>query len=352
MKKILTLGSATQDIFINCSSNNGVQQKCLASKNCLVIQEGEKIEIESLVYASGGGATNSAASFARLGFQASCFFKAGKDSQADFIIEDLVKHCVTPHEIITTQEEATGTSFIMPSIRGNNSVLTYRGANATLQNNEIPYHTFKQFDALYLTSLSGASALQYVPIIEEAKKQGLFIANNPGTSQLKSAPELIKKALQHLDIFILNAHEARTLYETWQGVKHPIHAEKNLLCLFMQTTQGTITLRDFFREILQSGPQIAVVTNGSEGVYVATKESIIFCQAPKIIAQCSVGAGDGFGSTFTASILRNYSPRQAAQFGAITGASVIQKQGAKAGLLSFEQLQKAQLPQKIEEYSW
>ena len=61
--KVLTIGGATQDIFIHY---NGTDIISITKKNFhssyMLFGSGEKIEVEKLIYETGGGATNSATS--------------------------------------------------------------------------------------------------------------------------------------------------------------------------------------------------------------------------------------------------------------------------------------------------
>jgi len=92
MKKVVTIGGATQDIFIKYENPKMLRiYSKKYKKEFTLLKEGSKIEIQELSYSTGGGATNSAASFKRLGFDVSTIFKIGKDPQADLIIKALKK---------------------------------------------------------------------------------------------------------------------------------------------------------------------------------------------------------------------------------------------------------------------
>ena len=52
--KILTLGGATRDIFIE----HKVQATTINNVSCIIFPEGKKIEVSALHYTTGGGATN------------------------------------------------------------------------------------------------------------------------------------------------------------------------------------------------------------------------------------------------------------------------------------------------------
>mgnify|MGYP000191492849 CR=1 FL=1 len=70
MKKVLTIGGATQDIYLHYE---GADFMSITKKNStthyMLFESGEKIEVENLLYHTGGGATNSAVSFKKMGFE-------------------------------------------------------------------------------------------------------------------------------------------------------------------------------------------------------------------------------------------------------------------------------------------
>src|SRR5581483_11568459 len=83
---ILTIGGATQDIFIKHKHH---QHEHTHERTLSVLEEGTKIDVDDIHYCSGGGATNTAASFARLGYSTTSFFKVGDDPQGTFILNQL-----------------------------------------------------------------------------------------------------------------------------------------------------------------------------------------------------------------------------------------------------------------------
>ena len=212
MKKILTIGSGMQDIF---TQYEGVETLHLHTKEedfaYVCMRAGRKIELQDIVYYCGGGATNSAVSFARAGFEVQSFFKIGNDNAGDFILQTLKKEHVATTHALRTDKVPTGQSFIIPGPQGNSAVLVYRGANITLTEKELPESAIADADHLYITSLSGPAAPLLIPITQLARKYNKPVAANPGTSQLHAGAEFLKAALSGIDILIMNSYEAELL---------------------------------------------------------------------------------------------------------------------------------------------
>ncbi len=178
--KVLTVGGATQDLFILYE-----QMHVVYENNCayIALAQGAKIEINSLLYATGGGATNSATSFSHLGFTTDTCFKRGNDQRGSFIIEQLMKRSINTDLVIISPTEQTGISFIIPSPSKDRAVLTLRGANAHIHADELPLHSLRDYDIVYISSMTGKSSESLIALVTQARKYNRTIAHNPGSSQ-------------------------------------------------------------------------------------------------------------------------------------------------------------------------
>lgn len=356
--KILTVGGATTDIFI--VYKDASRLKLDAKHECksfLLFEEGQKIEVDTLSFHTGGGATNSAVSFKRLGFDVAIFCKIGADKPAEFIMQRLTAESINLEYVKMTQEQLTGHSFIIPCATGDRVVLAYRGANAHLTLNDLPLKALAEYKNIYITALSGRSSQLFVPLTHAAKQQGALVANNPGTSQLALGAHEIYEALPNIDIFILNSEEACTFMfsmmqqditlhkqvidaqSTLQQKKPTQQQKAQLLQRPLSYQSICFDIRLFFKEVLSRGPKIVIVTNGAEGVYVATPDEIIFHPSlPDVIAN-TLGAGDAFGSCFVAKYIQGASIEDAMLYGILNASSVISHMAAKTGLLTTEELE-------------
>ncbi len=351
--KVLTIGGATQDVFIHYADavNMHLCSSC-GQQPFLLLESGTKVEIKDIHYATGGGATNSAVSFSRLGFDTSVFCKVGSDEQGKFIQEHLQKEGVSISPVIQTEQANTGRSFILPTFEGDRTILVYRGANSTIETTQIPMQAIANSELIYVTSLSGISSQLLLPITKLAKDQGIFVANNPGMSQLRDGAPILRDSLPYIDILILNTDEAKQLMlslvqtnETLKAtlpIKKQIHTHKPvLLCESLLFKDICFNLTDFFSAVLNRGPRFVVVTNGAEGVYAATNETVYFHPSfPVEIEHTTVGAGDAFGSCFTAMIAQGNSIEDALRCGIVNACSVIGHEDAKSGLLTKKDLEK------------
>jgi len=355
---VLTIGGATQDIFLQYK---GADLLTISQKNVqqtfMLFGPGEKIELDSTLFFTGGGATNTAVSFKRLDLDVRCCCAIGNDHAGEHVLQDLAKHHIDTTIISKLPEQHTGTSYILGSFNGEKTIFVYRGANNTLTLNQTLFEAIKLSSQLYITSLSHASAQLLPEIAAHAYNHRIPVAINPGISQLAEGTLTLKKSLRHIDILILNSSEARAFMtalmlndqayrETFKCQPSPslcsLNAPNNspyLLSAAMQCENQSLSMRKFFKAALSMGPKIVVVTNGANGVYAAQGNTIFFCQSQKVEIKNTVGAGDAFGSCFVASLMKKNNITKALQYGVLNSASVLQQLGAKTGLLTSEQLE-------------
>ena len=309
MHDIITFGSATRDLFIKSKGFKTLKHKSFITGQGLCFGLGSKIQIDDIFFATGGGGTNTAATFAKQGFKTAYIGKIGDDPGGRAIKEELKalkvqdfasvdKDKKTPYSIIFTEKDGR-------------TILVYHGASHELRKEEIPFNKLKT-KWFYIASLSGNSAKCFDPIIEFAKRDKVKVALNPGRTQLKFPLKKAKKILSQVDILILNQEEAAILSRS------PYYKEKDILKKLKDWTKG-----------------IVVITKGPRGVLVFDGKNIyqagIF-KEKKYIDR--TGAGDAFGSGFVAGFMRTGKVEEAIRLGSANGTSMVEYIGAKNGILS------------------
>lgn len=350
--KLITIGGATTDIFIQNArlSQLSFSLDC-EERSFLLFEEGHKITIDTLNFHTGGGATNTAVSFKRLGFDVATFLKTGTDKPSEFILQRLIDTGVDIKFVKSSQEYISGHSFIFPCKNGDRTVLSYRGANEHLKEEEIPKN-LGDYDA-YITSLSGNSAELLLPMTRILKQHNRTVAVNPGNHQLTCDRNNVYESLANIDIFIVNAVEAATFMRAMMERDSEFHQKvlqtkksapdtsaPKLLQAPVAYQSILLDAHLFFKEIISHGPKIVVVTNGAEGVYVATKEEIVFHPSLPTHIVNTLGAGDSFGSCFVAKHLEGKTIKEAMLYGIINAASVLNHLDAKSGLLTASELER------------
>jgi len=353
-KSVMTIGGGQKDIFIRYKGTTNVNSPL----------KKKKIEIQNpLTYtAAGGGAVNAAISFQRQGFATSIFLKLGQDESSQFFFKKLESEGINTNHIILSPTYGTGISYIVPCENGDHTILVYRGSNEFLKPEDLPEEVIKGSDILYATSLNGESKNIFLPALQIAKEGNVVTAVNPGSAQIRQEAETLKKALPYIDILLLNKVETKHLI--YELVKlnpelKPILDKENVKMaevdipdlLKEQIVHEDISfnLTQFFKIILDFGPKVAVVTNGSKGVYVATNKNIYFVPSAPADVINTTGAGDAFNSCFVGMLLKhaksldeaisNGKIERAITLAVVNSASVITFMDSNKGLLNQDELE-------------
>lgn len=307
MFDVITIGAAVRDVFllskdfqiINSPKFVGGQAECVAL--------GSKIDVDELVFATGGGATNAATTFAKLGFKTAVIARIGNDDPGKAIVADLNKYTVSTELLKVLPKENTGYSTLLTARNGERSILVYRGASSSFSASDIPW---KKLNCkwLYITSLNGNIELLQ-KIVAQAKKNGTKVALNPGRGELKRATEM-RELLSSLSVLIVNLEEAQMLTES-------------------EDKDGAKLARS-----LATPGLTVVVTNGPRGAHACNNETTWFVRTSGAKSVSRTGAGDAFGSGLVASLARGMEIDEALRVGTLNAESVIQNVGAKAGILA------------------
>lgn len=337
--KLLTIGGATQDTIADYGNRK---------KPVFPWKEGSKIEVEKFHYTTGGGATNSAVSLKKLGHEVSTIISIGNDAQGKELLKDLACYALNVMPI-TQDNKETAVSFIVPTEHKDRIIFSCHGANEYLTQQVISKELIESHDCIYISPLHGKSAqlLPYITHIAQTKiesEQKYKVAINPGSSQLHEEFSSLKGALSEIDILMSNTEEMKLIMS---GLKNNnfISSGKQLIIdgppLMRSVLAGnkiSFTMREYFTEIFSYGIKRIVVTDGKNGVYVATKDTIYFHQSMTVPVVNTLGAGDAFCSTFVGLLILGNSLEYALKGGILNAASVIQKIGAKTGLLTLKEL--------------
>lgn len=308
MYDVVTIGSATLDIFVKSNQFKVVEDKGYESGLALCEAYGGKLEIDEVHMVSGGGATNNAVSFSRKGLKVACIAEMGEDSPADTVLTELKKENVDTKFVIQEKSENTGVSVIMIAPEGGRSIVTCRGAAGMLDLKDIPWGLLDT-KWLYISSLGGQLEL-LKKLVSYAREKGIKVALNPGTKELSHA-KVLRELAEGIEVLILNLEEARLYLELDDNFE-----EKALL-----------------KKLSKEGGKISLITNGNKGAYVLSDEKNLFSSPTNEHVVETTGAGDAFGSGFVAGRILGLDWEHCVSLARKNAESVIRFFGAKKGLL-------------------
>jgi len=305
MVKICSLGAASQDVFI---AGKGIRAQLDPVSNEYVeeFKLGAKLNVEHITFATGGGATNAAVTFARQGLESSFIGRIGHDNPGASVIAELDREHVGSDNVIYDESLGTQYSTILLADTGERTILIYRGAAQGHRPQDYEEIDFSVYDWLYISSFAGAMDALEV-IITKAKQAGVKIAINPGEAELAEADRL-RPLLEDVDVLSINKEEAQKIVEgqtTEELARHGTH-----YCPVV---------------IVSDGPNGAVATDGKTVVTAGMYEDIPVVDR--------TGGGDAFGSGFLSQWAQGRSLKESMVFASANSTSVVAAVGAKSGIL-------------------
>ncbi|HAM88540.1 MAG: Sugar kinase, ribokinase family [Candidatus Falkowbacteria bacterium GW2011_GWC2_38_22] len=316
----VTIGGATEDITFYTDEAVMIDNKeDLLAQKLMAFEYGAKLGVEKSFSSFGGGASNAAVCFSKLGFKTAVIVAVGDDYRGKGIVDNFKKQKVNTKLIQRIKGIETGFTFFIVGKDREHVGFSNRAANAKLVITEKELSEIDKSKWVYLTSLSG----KWQEILKNVFCTKAKIVWNPGHIQLHTGYKAIGKYLKKTDILTLNKDEAMELV-----FSNP--ANKTMDSGFLNDIKNLI-------KILKSyGPKIVVITNGKHGVY-AYDDNQAYYQGvihSKKTAD-TTGVGDAFGSTFAAGMEFFKGDIEKAMQAAIkNAASVVGEQGAQNGLLS------------------
>ncbi|MBX4191422.1 MAG: carbohydrate kinase family protein [Candidatus Doudnabacteria bacterium] len=305
---IVSIGDTTIDAFIelheasiHCSINHSDCQLC--------VSYADKVPYENLTLLPAGNSTNNAVGSARLGMKNAFVTGLGDDTQGQIIIDELKKEGVDTQFIHKNKGIKTNFHF----------VLVYRGERTILiKHNHFQYKLPSKLDTewIYFSSMGAGTEKFHDELLKLLNKQKeIKLSINPGTFQMRMGKKMLG-FYKRAEILFLNREEAALV----TGIK-------------------TRDIKKLSQGMHKMGAKIAVITDGREGGYASDGNKIWFQDhfpGPRIEA---TGAGDAFGTAFTAAIHYGKTPAEAMTWGTVNGGHVVLYVGPHAGLQTKSQIE-------------
>lgn len=333
MYDVITIGSATEDVFVECEDANIVSVSTKNKKSeFMSYPYGSKIEITEFSTQVGGGGINTACNFANLGFKTGAIFKIGDDIYSRGILKHFEDKNVDLSNVIQDPKISTGFSIILVSFQGDRTVLAHRGANAKIKKSDINFDAIKQAKLVYIAPLNGDSTKVLDDIVFFAKENDVIVCFNAGTSSIKKGFNYMKKILENAHIVVMNKEEASMA--TGIEVRPDTSKEK-----FSDEVIHP-DMKEMFKKLKVRDYQVIVITDGSKGAYAYEGTNYYFCPSFDGPVVSTLGAGDAFASTFCGTLgAKGLDIQKALMYASVNSAGVVSEFGATAGLLTFEQIE-------------
>ncbi|OYX38287.1 hypothetical protein B7Z00_02280 [Candidatus Saccharibacteria bacterium 32-50-10] len=301
--KILSIGKATQDVFLrSAKSFTQLEHKGVKYEQLPV---GQKLELDEVVFSTGGNVTNAAVTFARQGLHSVYMWALGTDVASEVILQSLDREGIDTSPVVQHDGYRASYSVILMLEGGERTILNYHGTEIPADTTELNLDLIKDADWLYLSSLGNMELLER--IITEAGKHEVKVMLNPATVELKQTDKL-KALLSDVEVLTVNKEEAQLIVEGEtidELARHALH-----YCPVV---------------IVSDGPNGAVATDGETLVTAGMYEDVPVTDR--------TGGGDAFGSGFLSAWAQGKTLKDSVIFASANSTSVVTKIGAKEGIL-------------------
>lgn len=312
---ILSIGDVVTDVFIKLLNNQADVQKDEEGNPWLLMPFATKLPFDHAEPIHGvGNASNAAVAFARLGLNAGFVTNIGGDNEGREILTMLDKEDVDTRFVRVNPRKKTNIHYVLWYKEERTILIKHEDYNyhwPHLRPSEVPRW-------VYFSSIS-EHAIDYHDQVSDwlDENPGVRLAFQPGTFQMKAGAKRLHRIYQRSEILILNREEAALV----GGGDHS-------------------DINDLFDHLHALGPHIVIITDGPNGAYASDGQVRLSMPlypdpSPPIDR---TGAGDAFASTLVAALVKGMSLEDALRWAPINSMSVVQEEGAQAGLLTERQL--------------
>jgi len=288
MKKIVVLGSMNMDLTILADPYPG---------------KGETVTGSEYAQIPGGKGANQAVAAGRVGSDISFISACGNDEFGNTLIAELKKSNVKTGNI-EQLEIHTGIALIVREADGDNRIILAAGANGQILPSmvETLKSTINEADFLLLQLEIPMKTVEYAAAM--AKKSNTVVILDPAP-----AVKLSDSLLANIDYLLPNEHE---------------------LDLVLGNSKGT--LREKADTLIKKGIKKLILTEGSKGVTIVSKDNDIKITAPKMKALDTTAAGDTFAGVFAYGLANNWDMTKAAEFAVKAASFSVTKLGAQSSI--------------------
>lgn len=300
---IVTIGKATQDVFLKSASafkefeHKGVKYEQLPV--------GQKLDLDDVVFATGGNVSNAAVTFARQGLHSKYSWCLGTDPSSETILQSLDREGVDTTHVHQDDRFKASYSAVLMLQGGERTILNYKGNMPSAKDTELDLSVIDEGDWIYISSLGDMDLLEI--IISRAVEHDVKVMLNPAGAELKHI-EKLKSLLEDVYVLAVNKEEAQII----------VHGE---------------TLEELVRHAQNYCP-VVIVSDGPNGVTATDGKTIVSAGMYEDVPVLDrTGAGDAFGSGFLSAYAQGKSLKDSIVFASANSTSVVQFIGAKEGIL-------------------
>ena len=282
---------------------------------------GETVGDANFMQSLGGKGANQAVAAARLGGSVTFVTSLGNDMYADILKKHFKKEGITTDYIIDDVNHPTGTALIFVADSGENCIAVAPGANYSLLPGSIT-HFSKVIDEADIIVMQAEIPYETIKKIAlSAKQKGKKVLFNPAPACL-----IDEELMKAIDILVVNELEAAFI----SGIEYTGN-----------------NLEEIALSLLQAGARNAVITLGSQGVYMKNDKEIIQLPGYKVNAIDTIAAGDTFCGALAVICAQREIDRDALSFANAAAAIAVTRSGAQPSIPTLDEVKHFMLEKEL-----
>jgi len=306
---LISIGDTTLDVFLELDKEVKVVRE-KSGKKYLGLLYAEKIPVKKLTNVLAvGNSANVAVGSSRLGLRTALYTVLGNDEIGREMAQVLLREGVAKDYIVFDQKQKSNFSAVL-NYKAERTILVYHERRAY----KLPKFASSRW--VYYSSLAEGHDKLHQEIPQYVKKHKARLGFNPGSHQLNEGLRKMRPILKVCTVLFVNRQEAQTL----------AGKEKNI--------------KRLMEKLHKEGPKIIVITQGPKGSYASDGKNLYYLKIFPAPLVERTGAGDSFSTGFLSALAYGKKVPEAMQWGTVNSAFVIQKIGAREGLLRKNELQK------------
>jgi ribokinase len=262
----------------------------------------------------GGKGANQAVGAARAGGDVTFVTCLGEDLYADELLRSFKKDGIDTRYVFKDRESATGSALILLDKAGNNSIAVAPGSNYRLTPSHIDQtlDAFQKADIIVLQmELSWETTFH---VFELARKLGKKVLFN-----MAPAMPFDTGVLKNVYAFVVNEIEASMV--TGLKVETDDEIQKAAIAL------------------LALGPQVAIITLGSNGSFIAASGYSQYVPSNKVNAVDTTAAGDVYCGSLAVALVEGKNLADAVRFAGAAAAISVTRLGAQPSAPRREEIE-------------
>jgi ribokinase len=287
--KIVVIGSSNVDLIMKMDH---------------LPEKGETVTEAVFMQVYGGKGANQAVAAARAGGNVAFINCVGEDAYTPQMVQNYKDDGIDTRFVFHEKGTSSGHALIMIGGKGQNIISVAPGANYKL--------TPAKIDEALLIINEAAMIVMQFEIPEETIKYVIDLANSkniPVLWNVAPARAFDFSYIPKVNILVLNEVEAGFLSE--MPVENKTDAEKAA------------------EKLVAKGVEKVIITLGSQGVFVVTKNEKVSVPAFEVEALDTTAAGDTFCGAFAVALVEGKSLKESLQFASAAAAISVTRMGAQ-----------------------